>query len=361
MAEESEHDGQEKTESPTDERREQFRQRGDVVHSRELTSVIVLMAVSGWLYYTAGTNTEYLVYLLRKSFESLVYYRPSVSDLTGYFADIWLATIRVVLPIAAVSMTAAIFFTMIQTRLNISWKRIEPQWGRLNPLSGLKRLISVQAIAELLKSLGKMCAVSGVLFFILYSEWEKVPALMNLSLFSVWNFWSKVTFMLFSSVSVLLMVIASFDYLYNFISLENKMKMTRQEVKEEFKQREIDPQVRMRMRKLQRDLGQRRTIDKTKKATVLITNPTHYSIALFYEHGMSAPVLIAKGKDFLALKMRETAKDHGIPLVEDRPVARALYKSTEEGEEIPQNLYRAVSEIIRYVFKIKGIKINRTR
>ena len=356
MAEESQ-DGQEKTESPTDERREQFRNRGDIAHSREITSVFVLVSCLGWLSYTGRNSAEELIFLLKKSFESIAYYRLNLSDITDYLASMWLKFIKIILPMASVSLTVSVLLTFIQTKMNVSVKRIAPQWQRLNPLSGLKRMVSLQALAELLKSLGKMFSVASVLFLILYSEWEKVPALLNLNLFSIWNFWGRVTILFFSSVAFLLIIIALLDYLYNYISIENKMKMTKQEVKEEFKQREVDPQVKMRLRRLQKELVQRRNVDATKKATVLVTNPTHYSIALLYEHGMAAPVLIAKGKDFLALKMREVAKEQSIPIVEDKPVARALYKTTESGDEIPQSLYRAVSEIIRYVFKIRGIRI----
>jgi flagellar biosynthetic protein FlhB len=149
-------------------------------------------------------------------------------------------------------------------------------------------------------------------------------------------------------------VIAGGDYLYNFFSLEKKLKMTKQEVREEFKRREVDPHLKGRMRRMQRDLATRKVVEKTKEATVLLTNPTHYSIALKYEIGMAAPIVLAKGIDFLALKMREVAKEQKIPIIENRPLARELYATVDEGREIPDKLYKAVAEIIRYVFKLKG-------
>lgn len=360
MAEET-NDGQEKTENPTDDRREQFRTRGDIAHSREITSVFVLIASLSWINFSFQKNSEILISFLRDSFESISFYKPSSSDILDYFYDIWFFLIKIIIPISAVSMTVSILVTFIQTKMNISSKRLAPQWSRISLISGLKRIASLNSIIELIKSIGKIIAVSVVMILILFSEWGKVPALMSINMVSSWYFWGEITWMLFGSVLILLFIIASIDYLYNYISLENKMKMTKNEVKEEFKQREIDPQIKMRLRRLQRDLIQRRSIDATKKATVLVTNPTHYSIALFYETGMSAPILLAKGKGFIALKMREIAKTSGIPIVEDKPVARYLYHNTENGEEIPQNLYKAVSEIIRYVFKIKGMKINSLR
>ena len=356
MAEQSQ-DGQEKTETPTDERREQFRERGDIAHSREITSVFVLIGAITYLGFTITDSTEQMLRVLKTGLQKMSSYRPEPVNILGYFKDVWISFVSMILPIAAVSMTISMFVTFSQTRMNYSWKRLAPKWERMNPLSGLKRMVSLQALTELLKSLGKMISVSVILLLILYSEWEKVPALLNVGIVSSWKFWGKISVLFFGAVAALLLLIAAGDYLYNYFSLENKMKMTKQEVRDEFRQREIDPQVKMRLRRLQRDLTQRRNIESTKNATVLITNPTHYSVALKYEPGMVAPVLVAKGMDLLALRMREAAKESGVPIVEDKPVARALYKTTEIGDEIPQALYKAVSEVIRYVYKVKGIRL----
>jgi flagellar biosynthesis protein FlhB len=162
---------------------------------------------------------------------------------------------------------------------------------------------------------------------------------------------------MFWFVSGFLFIIASIDYFYNYSVLEKKMKMTKQEVKDEFKQRELNPLIKGRQRRIQREMSMRQTVEATKTATVIITNPTHYSVALKYELGMESPVLVAKGIDHLALTIREVAKSFDIPLVENRPLARALYKTVEIDQNIPESLYKAVSEIIRYVFRIKGIKV----
>ena len=185
-----------------------------------------------------------------------------------------------------------------------------------------------------------------------------MSALLNLGISHSWAFWGRISRLMTGSVAVLLLLIALGDYLYNYLVLEKKMKMTRQEVKEEFKQRDRSFDKKQ-AQELQRDLSQRRVLSH-QKATVVITNPTHYSVALKYELGMPAPVLVAKGTDFLALRMREAAKEAGIPVVENKPVARALYKTTEVDDEIPQSLYRAVSEVIRYVFRMKGIPLGTT-
>ena len=200
-----------------------------------------------------------------------------------------------------------------------------------------------------------MAAVSFASYLI-FSEREAVPALIRLKITPSWMYWADIT-QSFWSVAGILLVIAIGDYIYNFFSLEKKMKMTKQEVKDEFKKRELDPLIKSRLRKMQRDLANRKTIESTSKATVLITNPTHYSIAVYYKLGSHAPSVIAKGVDELALKMREVAKANDIPIVENKPLARTLYSIVEVDQVIPSSLYKAVSEVIRYVFKVKGIQI----
>jgi len=210
----------------------------------------------------------------------------------------------------------------------------------------------------LTKTILKTIAVSGVAYAILKNEWIKVPGLMNQTMSSTWTYWGSITSQLFWSVAAFLLIIGLADYFVNFMSLERQMKMTKQEVKEEYKRREVDPHVKARMRRMQRDIVMRKTLANTKNATVLITNPTHFSIALRYDPTVGgAPVLLAKGIDFVALKMREIAKEEKIPIIENRPLARELYATVEEGEEIPDRFYRTVAEIIRYVYKIKGKRI----
>jgi flagellar biosynthetic protein FlhB len=220
-------------------------------------------------------------------------------------------------------------------------------------------MMNWQAIMELGKGIAKMLAVGVTAYLILKSEWHIVPELMNRPLQATWAYWGSITKSLFWSVSMLLLVIGGFDYLFQFLSFERSLKMSKQEVKEEYKRREIDPQLKGRMRRMARDLINRKVLTKTKEATVILTNPTHYSVALRYEPGMPAPIVIAKGIDFLALQMREVAKEEKIPIIENRPLARELYATVKEGQEIPDKLYKVVAEIIRYVYRLKGRTITR--
>ena len=352
---------EDRTEEATPERRDEFRERGQVVMSRELTSVFVLVACVIMLGAGTPAYLKALSKLMVASFESLATRRIDASNIIAFSNDNWLMLLKLIVPFFLVTSAVAISLTLAQTRLNWSWERLTPDFSRLEPFSGIARIFTFQTVLELLKSIAKMVAVATVAYLILRSEWVRVPELMNYPMNSTWIYWGGITKMLFWSVAGFLLIIAGIDYLWNFFSIERKMRMTKQEVKEDFKRREVDQNVKAKMRRMQRDFAARKTIAVTKTATVLITNPTHYAIALRYEMGDRAPILVAKGIDFLALNMREAAKESQIPIIENRPLARELYATVKEGEEIPDKFYKTVAEIIRYVFRLKGRSIPKKR
>ncbi len=358
MAEENE-DGQEKTEEPSEERREKFREKGDIAVSKELTSVFVLGSTIIFLSYYFPILSQSLQDYLKNSFRGISYIRISETNFVEYFISVWKTFLSIIIPIFLITTVIATLVTFAQTKFNISLSKLTFNFSRINPLSGFKRIFSSQAILELFKSMGKMIIVGSVSYIIITSSSQEVVALINLNIVQSWIFWAELTQYLFFGITILLFTIAGVDYAYNFRATERKMKMTKQEVKDEHKQREVDPLIKNKLRALQRELINKKTMAATKKATVVITNPTHYSVAVLYEYGMPAPLVIAKGKDLVALKMREIAKEHDIPIVENKPVARALYDKIDINQEVPSNLYKVISEIIRYVFKLKGIKINK--
>lgn len=350
--------GQEdRTEDATPERREEFREKGQVVVSRELTQVFILASTVIFFTWQIPAMLSTMERLFVTSFESLSTRRINEHNILDFATATWIDMLKIIIPIFGLVLVIAVSSTLLQTRFNWSWERMTPDFSRMNPWQGLLRMVSMQAVVELLKSTAKMLAVGTVAYLILQGEWVRVPGLMNFPMQATWAYWGSITKTLFWAVAGFLLVIAGADYLYNFISQERRIKMTKQEVKEEYKRREVDPHVKARMRRMQRDIVLKKTIEKTRKATVLITNPTHYAIAVSYEFGDPAPKLVAKGIDFIALQMREVAKEEKIPIIENRPLARELYATVEEGEEIPDKFYRAVAEIIRYVFKLKGRKI----
>lgn len=350
-------DNADKTEDATPERRDDFRERGQIAVSRELTQVLVLAAMVGFItYYTAHT-VEAIEKFMVDSFRLTQIQNITKDGLLGVLSSFWIGFVRLILPIFLVISGVSIVITLLQTQFNWSWKKLTPDFNNMNPLSGIGRMFSVNAIVELFKSLAKMVAVGTVGYLILRGEWKVVPGLIALPFVSSWRYFADISNQLLWGVAGFLLVIAGGDYIFNYFSLERKMRMTKQEVKEENKQREADPHVKARIKRMAREISSRKTLERSKSATVLITNPTHYSIAIKYEVGMIAPVVVGKGVDYLALRMREMAKELQIPIVENKAVARALYDEVEEGREIPSSMYKAVSEIIRYIFQIKGIRI----
>jgi flagellar biosynthetic protein FlhB len=350
-------DNEDKTEEASIERREDFREKGSVAHSHELSQVAGLAAIAVFLGWYAPQIVVRAEKILINNFRSIEHFRVSDKNIIGYLGEQWMEILYITLPFFIVAALAGSLSSLLQTQFNWSWKKLEPNWSKLNPITGLSRLFSKETIVGLLKSIAKLAAVSVIAWLILAGEWRKVPTLLHANYAASWMYWTEITKHLLWGVVGLMLFIGAADFIYNFITLENKMKMTKQEVKEETKQRESDPHMKAKLRRMAREIANRKTIDNTRKATVLITNPTHYSIAIRYELGMPAPMVVAKGVDFLALKMRETAKELDIPIVENKSLARAIYASVKEGDEIPAGMYQAISEIIRFVFKLKGINI----
>lgn len=358
MAEENEN-GQEKTEEPTQERRDEFRERGQVAVSKELTSVLVLASATIVLTFMMMQLTTDTLALLRASFYRVGEHEDGILAVKAYIFDQWQLFLWLIMPTCFATMVAAVAGTVLQTRFSWSWKRLAPDFKRLNPGPGLARMVGSQALMELAKGIGKMAAVILVSYLILRGEWIRVPALLNLTITNAWAYWGSITQQLFWAVGGLLVLVALADFIFNYQQLQKKMRMSKQEVKEDFKRREGDPFIRARIRRLQRDIATRQMLDATRDATVVVTNPTHFAVALKYELGMPAPQVVAKGVDFLALQMKEVAREVDIVIVEDKPLARTLYKLLEVGDYIPESLYKAVSEIIRHVFRIKGKSVRR--
>lgn len=351
---EGDQNSDDRTEEATQERREDFRERGQIAVSREVTAVFILLACTAVLYYGGFAGFKSLAELMIESFQGARSFRVSPKNIVPYLGNMWSAGLKVALPVCLAAASIATLVTLIQTQFNWSWQRLAPNFQKMNPISGMARLVGLDSAAELTKSTAKMTAIALVAFAVIRNELQTAPGLMMTPITTTWSHWAQVTSRMAWAVGGIMAFIAAADFLYNWFRLEQQMKMTKQEVKEEVKRRETDPLLKGRQKRMQREIANRKVVEKTKKATVLITNPTHYSIALQYEIGMPAPIVLAKGVDHLALKMREVAKDNDIPIVENRPLARAIYAEVDEDQEIPEAMYKAVSEIIRYVFKLKG-------
>lgn len=354
MAEES---GQEKTEDPTPKRIREAREKGDVPRSKELATTLVLMTAVAAVLVFGGQLAERMLGMMESNF---VLDRQSVFDpnkmLSHFEISAWDALLGVA-GIFSMILVAAIVGPIALGGWNFSAQSIAPKGSRINPLSGIKRMFSLKSLVELFKAIAKFSLVGGFAMLILWvirddilalATFEERPAIEEALELITW---------VFMALSATLILIAAVDVPYQIYDYTQKMRMTLQEVKDELKNTEGKPEVKGRIRQLQREIAQRQMMQAVPEADVVITNPTHYSVALKYEgDNRGAPVVIAKGADFIALKIREIAKEHDVPILAAPPLARAIYNATEVDEEIPAGLYMAVAQVLAYVFQLQRFK-----
>jgi flagellar biosynthetic protein FlhB len=256
---------------------------------------------------------------------------------------------------------AAIAGNMLQHRLVWSGEQLKPKFSKISPGSGLKRIFGKQAAVNFGKGLFKVLALGAVMTMILWPERLRLEAILHLDPSALLGLVSSMTMHLMGSVVAMLAIVAVADYLFQYRTWYERQKMSLQEIKEEFKQSEGDPKIKGRIRQLRMARSKKRMMAAVPKASVIITNPTHFSVALQYERGMPAPICVAKGQDNIALKIREIAREHDVPIVENVPLARALYATVELDQEIPVEHYHAVAEIIGYVMGLKRNLAGRRR
>ncbi|MDH0356753.1 flagellar biosynthesis protein FlhB [Morganella sp. GD04133] len=351
MAEESD---VEKTEDPTPHKREKARKEGQIPRSKELTSVMMLLV--GWaLMFSSGS---YLVRGLSQLLSEGLRFDISAAIETNrmfYQMDnLFGMAMKAVLPFMLGLYITGIASPLLLGGLNLSAKSIKVDLKRISPVAGFKRLLSKQVLSELLKGVLKVALVgcAGALFFYLNKSY--FIQLVNQSVVGALG--DAMMLILYALLTVILFLIpvAGYDVFYQIMSNLKKLRMSRQEIRDEFKQQEGDPQVKGRIRQLQRAAARGRMMADVPDADVIVNNPTHYSVALSYkENGMSAPVVLAKGAGEVALRIRELGKEHGIPSLEAPPLARALYRHCEPGEQIPVTLYSAVAEVLAWVYGIR--------
>jgi len=250
-------------------------------------------------------------------------------------------------------MLAAVAANLVQHRLVWSGEPLKPSFSKISPMSGFKRIFGKQAAANFAKGLFKVIALGAVMSMILWPERMRLEAMVRFDPAVLLPVTSSMTMHLLGAVVAMLAIVAILDYLFQYRTWYDRLKMSQQEVKEEYKQSEGDPHTKSRIRAIRVARMKKRMMAAVPKASVIITNPTHYSIALQYDRGMAAPICVAKGVDHIAFKIREVAKEHDIPLVENVPLARALYATVEIDEEIPVEHYQAVAEIIGYVMGLR--------
>ncbi|MCC7347468.1 MAG: flagellar biosynthesis protein FlhB [Variibacter sp.] len=350
MADEQEN---ERTEDPTQKKLDDALERGDVAKSQEVNTWFVLGGALLALYAFGDSAASGL----RTMFRGLLSNAHAISfdsvSLVRLTASLGIETIAAVLVPLVLLMLAAIAGNMIQHRLVWTGQSLKPKFERVSPLAGMKRLFSKQALVNFIKGLLKLVLIGALMVWLLWPERYKVNGLVSADMGAILPITEGLTLKLLSAVAAALALLAAADYLYQYQTWYNRQKMSVRELKEEYKQTEGDPTVKGRIRQLRQARMRKRMMAAVPKASVIITNPTHYAVALQYERGMNAPVCVAKGVDSLALKIRELARAHDIPIVENPPLARALHATVDIDEEIPNEHYQAVAEVIGYIMRLR--------
>lgn len=345
---------QERTEEPTAKRLKDARDKGQIPRSKELnTLAVVIVAALGLLMLGPGMAQRLMdVMVYNFAFEREVLY---VTDSMGWHLMASLDQgLRSLGPLFLMLLFAALGGPILLGGWLLSAKSMAPKFERLNPIAGLKRMFSLKALVELLKALAKFLVVLTVALLVLNLRREDLLSMANepLPIAIVHAGWVLGTSLLLLACS--LIVIAAVDIPFQLWDNKKKLRMTKQEIKDEFKDTEGKPEVKSRIRQLQREMAERRMMSEVPKADVVITNPTHYAVALKYDPlNSGAPVLVAKGADFLAQKIREIAQEHDVVVLESPPLARAVFHSTELEQEIPAGLYLAVAQVLAYVFQLR--------
>jgi flagellar biosynthetic protein FlhB len=345
---------QEKTEPASQKRREEARKKGQVAKSRDVVSVAVLAAGVIFLYFGGEHLASRMGAMIRNAFLSIPDFAARDFNLFTFLNKTILASLMSVVPLMVTIAVVAIFANYVQVGAVWSVEPLAPKASKISPMEGAKRIFSKKSLVELAKSMAKIVIVGWAAFSVMNDEIGRLTQLMYQENVQIMRYLAEISFKVMTRSCYVIAAMALLDYLYQRWEFEQNMKMTKQEVKEEFKQTEGDPMVRARIRSIQREMARRRMMEDVKKADVVITNPTHLSIALRYDPlTMTSPKVVAKGAEKMAFRIREIAQAHRVPLVENKALAQNLYKSVDIGREVPSGLYRAVAEVLAYVYGLK--------
>jgi flagellar biosynthetic protein FlhB len=351
--------GGEKTEKATAKKRQKTREEGQVAKSQEVsTAAMLIVGFFALSIFGAGILRGIMEMFLHNNnfFSPYMLDNFNRVDIARHIAWGLGRVIMIAMPMFVVCSIVGIIMNWLQVGWHPTAKPMRPKFSKLNPLKGFKRIVSMQSLVNFVKSMLKLLAIGTVVYYILSSEIDTIPRMLDTDFIVVVGYISGLIITLGISIGCLYILIALFDYSYTKWKHERDIRMSKHEVKEEWKQQEGNPQVKQKIKQKMREVSMRRMMQNVPQADVIITNPTHYAVALKYDMmGMGgAPVLVGKGVDFMAKRIKEAGIEHNIPIVENPPLARSIYADVEVDQEIPEELYVAVAEIMAYVFKLKG-------
>ena len=344
--------GGEKTEEPTAKKRADARKKGQVGRSQELNTAFVLLVgfftlklLWDSIYLSIASYTTYVFTNLNQSVDT--------ENIIHIFIGIIVVLAKTAFPVMFAIMLIGLAINFFQVGLNFNTESIEFKLDKLNPINGFGRIFSKRSLVELAKSFFKILVIGFFLYRFIHEQILAMPQFMFFDLTTSLALVAEIIFQMAFIVIGVIMIMALMDYGYQKWQTTQDLKMTKQEVKDEMKQSEGDPQIKGKIRQKQRQMAMARMMKEVPKADVIVTNPTHYAIALSYQQGMSAPLVVAKGQDLVAQRIKEIAREARVPIIENKPLARAIYAAVQIGDAIPQELYQAVAEVLAYVYRLK--------
>lgn len=346
---------QEKTEKATPYKKREARKKGQVAKSPEVASAFTLLLSFAFFMIGGKSFIEGCLNIFSISFQEYMHWDLSSSSLQLIFEQLLWEGAKLLAPLFVVIVAAGVIGNLAQIGFMLNAQGLKMNLGKINPLEGAKNIFSLRALMELVKSILKFSIISLVVFLIIWNQKTELFALGTKSIWEASRFIGSLVLKVGIAASACLMVVAAGDYIYHRYEYEKKLRMSKQDIKDEYKKMEGDPLVKGKRRQIQRQMSMNRIIQEVPKADVVITNPTHFAIAIRYDFKtMDAPEVIAKGQDYIALKIKEIAKQHKIMTVENKPLARALYAAVDVGDTVPEEMFNAVGEILAYVYYHEG-------
>lgn len=345
---------QEKTERATPKKRQDERKKGQVAKSQEIPSAFILFFSFLFLLMFGSFFKTRILDLFTVSFHEYMLWDATQANVAAIFGDLVIDGLILLAPLFLLTMIIAILGNYLQIGFLFTGEPLKPKLNKLDPIQGAKRIFAMRAVIEFLKSVLKLIIVGSVVGLTLWTKRDEIIQLSNIPLDNILKYTGNMTVIVGITIGIILIMLSILDYLYQRYEYEKNMRMSKQDIKDEHKKSEGDPLIKSRIRDTQRRMALQRMMSDLPTADVIITNPTHYAIAIRYDGDtMEAPQVIAKGKDYIALKIKEKAKEYGIVMMENRPLARALYEQVEIGEAIPNDLFQAVAEVLAYVYRLK--------
>ena len=349
---------QEKTEQATSKRRQEAREKGQVAKSRELASVAVLGACLLYFYFDATVIAKRLMDMMKISFRTSGRLTITIDTVQSLLLDLVFQIFILLGPFLLIVLLAGFLVNILQVGFLFSSESITPKFSKIDPFKGFQRLFSLRSLVEFFKVILKMAVVGIVAYLTIKGEFKMITPLIDLNVSDILSFIGKVSFKILYTTCWVLVILAVLDYAYQRWEHERSLRMSKQEIKEENRQTEGDPLVKGRIKRLQREIARKRMMAAVPKADVVITNPTHLAVAIRYQaETMNAPCVIAKGAGFIAERIKEIARNNGVPVIENKPVAQVLYKMVAVEQAIPTNLYKAIAEILAYVYSLKQKRV----